>query len=362
MRAPRARAARGVRPADAVDAAGDGRRRVRRCSGRTPHLGYFAREGRRDHEAAAVALERLDLAALAAPAARHAQRRRAAARRARARARARGAGAAPRRADGGARHRPQPGRARAGRRAAPRGRADRGRDDARADARGPVRRPAAAASTSGRVVAAGAPREVLTEELVATPLRRERPHRRRRRGRARRRARASRERPDVPARRRAERQVGAGRVAGGAAGRSRSSRPATAGDDEMAERIERHRAERPAALGHGRGAGRAARGDRARPRGRSWSTASRCGSRTSSRRAGPTRRWRRRPARPRAWPPRRRTIAVSNEVGLGVVPATPLGRRYRDVLGRVNASWAEAAEDAYLVVAGRALRLERLDG
>jgi adenosylcobyric acid synthase len=58
----------------------------------------------------------------------------------------------------------------------------------------------------------------------------------------------------------------------------------------------------------------------------------------------------------------RRTIAVSNEVGLGVVPATPLGRRYRDVLGRVNASWADAAEDAYLVVAGRALRLERLDG
>ena len=58
----------------------------------------------------------------------------------------------------------------------------------------------------------------------------------------------------------------------------------------------------------------------------------------------------------------RRTIAVSNEVGLGVVPATPLGRRYRDVLGRVNASWADAAADAYLVVAGRALRLDRLDG
>jgi adenosyl cobinamide kinase/adenosyl cobinamide phosphate guanylyltransferase len=55
------------------------------------------------------------------------------------------------------------------------------------------------------------------------------------------------------------------------------------------------------------------------------------------------------------------TIAVSNEVGLGLVPATPLGRDYRDVLGRVNALWAEAAERVYFVVAGRALPLERLD-
>jgi adenosylcobinamide kinase/adenosylcobinamide-phosphate guanylyltransferase len=51
------------------------------------------------------------------------------------------------------------------------------------------------------------------------------------------------------------------------------------------------------------------------------------------------------------------TVAVSNEVGLGVVPATPLGRRYRDVLGRVNAAWAAAAADAVLVVAGRTLPL-----
>jgi adenosylcobinamide kinase / adenosylcobinamide-phosphate guanylyltransferase len=55
------------------------------------------------------------------------------------------------------------------------------------------------------------------------------------------------------------------------------------------------------------------------------------------------------------------TIAVSNEVGLGIVPATPLGREYRDVLGRVNALWANAAERAYFVVAGRTLPLERLD-
>jgi adenosylcobinamide kinase/adenosylcobinamide-phosphate guanylyltransferase len=54
------------------------------------------------------------------------------------------------------------------------------------------------------------------------------------------------------------------------------------------------------------------------------------------------------------------TVVVSNEVGLGIVPATPLGRSYRDVLGRVNTLWASAADDAALVVAGRAVRLESL--
>ena len=56
------------------------------------------------------------------------------------------------------------------------------------------------------------------------------------------------------------------------------------------------------------------------------------------------------------------TIAVTNEVGMGIVPATPLGRAYRDVLGRVNAAWSDAADSAYLVVAGRAIPLERLGG
>ena len=53
------------------------------------------------------------------------------------------------------------------------------------------------------------------------------------------------------------------------------------------------------------------------------------------------------------------TIVVTTEVGLGVVPATPLGREYRDLLGRVNAIWAERADEAYLVVAGRLLPLLR---
>ena len=44
---------------------------------------------------------------------------------------------------------------------------------------------------------------------------------------------------------------------------------------------------------------------------------------------------------------------------MGIVPMHPLGRRYRDLLGRVNAVWAEAADEAVLVVAGRQLGLER---
>jgi adenosylcobinamide kinase / adenosylcobinamide-phosphate guanylyltransferase len=51
------------------------------------------------------------------------------------------------------------------------------------------------------------------------------------------------------------------------------------------------------------------------------------------------------------------TVAVSNEVGLGVVPNTEVGRRYRDVLGRINAAWVADAEHAAFVVAGRSLRL-----
>jgi adenosyl cobinamide kinase/adenosyl cobinamide phosphate guanylyltransferase len=55
------------------------------------------------------------------------------------------------------------------------------------------------------------------------------------------------------------------------------------------------------------------------------------------------------------------TIAVTNEVGLGIVPAVPLARAYRDLLGRVNALWAERADEVLLLVAGRALRLSPPD-
>ncbi len=54
----------------------------------------------------------------------------------------------------------------------------------------------------------------------------------------------------------------------------------------------------------------------------------------------------------------KRVIAVSNEVGMGIVPENPLARRYRDLLGKVNALLAERAQEAYLLVAGQALSLK----
>lgn len=51
------------------------------------------------------------------------------------------------------------------------------------------------------------------------------------------------------------------------------------------------------------------------------------------------------------------TVVISNEVGLGVHPPSELGRRYQDALGRVNQLWAAAADRALLLVAGRALIL-----
>jgi adenosylcobinamide kinase/adenosylcobinamide-phosphate guanylyltransferase len=51
-------------------------------------------------------------------------------------------------------------------------------------------------------------------------------------------------------------------------------------------------------------------------------------------------------------------VLVSNEVGSGIVPATPLGRRFRDAQGRLNQAIAGAADQAVLVVAGLPLRLK----
>ncbi|WP_230532272.1 bifunctional adenosylcobinamide kinase/adenosylcobinamide-phosphate guanylyltransferase [Microvirga roseola] len=45
-------------------------------------------------------------------------------------------------------------------------------------------------------------------------------------------------------------------------------------------------------------------------------------------------------------------ILVSNEVGQGIVPATPLGRRFRDEQGRLNQRLAEACDAVVFVAAG----------
>jgi len=53
----------------------------------------------------------------------------------------------------------------------------------------------------------------------------------------------------------------------------------------------------------------------------------------------------------------RSAVAVSDEVGSGVVPESPSGRLFRDALGEVNQRLAASADEVYLVVAGIPLRL-----
>jgi adenosyl cobinamide kinase/adenosyl cobinamide phosphate guanylyltransferase len=134
----------------------------------------------------------------------------------------------------------------------------------------------------------------------------------------------------------------------------------TATDEEMAARIDRHRSERPAAWTTVEepldllGALRAAEAEAclvvdclslwvANLLEAGWEDAAVEEEAAAAARAAASR--------------EARTVVVTNEVGLGIVPETALGRRYRDVLGRVNAIFAEAAEEPVLVVAGRQLRL-----
>ena len=60
--------------------------------------------------------------------------------------------------------------------------------------------------------------------------------------------------------------------------------------------------------------------------------------------------------------PNKTLIVVSNEVGFGVVPAYFLGRLYRDTLGYVNQRLAQVAERVYFMVAGMAVDIKRLHG
>ena len=55
------------------------------------------------------------------------------------------------------------------------------------------------------------------------------------------------------------------------------------------------------------------------------------------------------------------TVVVSNEVGSGIVPDNALARRYRDLLGRVNAIWADGSDHVLLSVAGGVVRVLTVD-
>ena len=55
-------------------------------------------------------------------------------------------------------------------------------------------------------------------------------------------------------------------------------------------------------------------------------------------------------------------VIVSNEVGLGVVPPTRLGRIFADELGRVNQLVAAAADDVYFMAAGLPMPLKSSAG
>ncbi len=54
-------------------------------------------------------------------------------------------------------------------------------------------------------------------------------------------------------------------------------------------------------------------------------------------------------------------MLVSNEVGLGIVPEHPLGREFRDVAGRLNQAVAAAVGRCWFVVAGMVLPLQRFE-
>ncbi|AKK03556.1 bifunctional adenosylcobinamide kinase/adenosylcobinamide-phosphate guanylyltransferase [Corynebacterium epidermidicanis] len=54
----------------------------------------------------------------------------------------------------------------------------------------------------------------------------------------------------------------------------------------------------------------------------------------------------------------RNVVMVTPEVGMGLIPETPVGRVFRDTIGALNAAVAECADQVHLVVAGCALTLK----
>ena len=58
----------------------------------------------------------------------------------------------------------------------------------------------------------------------------------------------------------------------------------------------------------------------------------------------------------RGWPGL--LLVVTNEVGMGIVPDNALARRFRDLAGDLNRRMAEAADEAYMMMAGMVVRLK----
>jgi adenosylcobinamide kinase/adenosylcobinamide-phosphate guanylyltransferase len=153
---------------------------------------------------------------------------------------------------------------------------------------------------------------------------------------------------------------------------------ATAGDDEMAERIAAHRALRPSSWRTVEAPldPLAALREHARPGEvvlldclTIWVSNVLLDRLGGGAETAPSERWRELEARvvgaaeelvAAARAGRVDLIAVSNEVGLGLVPPYPLGRRYRDLLGRVNQGVAAASDRVILMVAGLPVDLRRL--
>jgi adenosylcobinamide kinase/adenosylcobinamide-phosphate guanylyltransferase len=52
-------------------------------------------------------------------------------------------------------------------------------------------------------------------------------------------------------------------------------------------------------------------------------------------------------------------IAVTNEVGCGIVPENALARRFRDLQGRLNQDAAQAAGEVYWMVFGYAMKVKQ---
>ncbi len=55
---------------------------------------------------------------------------------------------------------------------------------------------------------------------------------------------------------------------------------------------------------------------------------------------------------------RARTVVVSNELGLGLVPVEPSARQFRDVAGGVNQLLAAEADEVYFVISGMPIKIK----